>query len=259
MVTDTLKASLSYVLQFVIWVIFVLSKDLRIFTTGLIRDTYNWYKSAACLDGYVQHKEFKARRTSRPKAVPKHLAVMFLDPSVINFRLIAHLVKYADEYNIKYISLYDPWSIMLSNRCQLSRYLPKNSRLQTKISEECSEEHTSINGDITLKENGIKVTLLGAMHGKQSLVNACKELSTAKSEIIPQDITEALKEEMVFEPDFLVKIGPPHFCLAGYPPFSLRVAEMCEVQRFEYTDSIQENEFCSLLEGYSCRDRRLGR
>ncbi|KAI1711959.1 hypothetical protein DdX_09920 [Ditylenchus destructor] len=259
MVTDTLKASLSYFFQFVIWVIFVLSKDLRIFTTRLIRGTYKWYKSAACLDGHVQQKELKARKISRPKAVPRHLAVMFLDPPVINFKLIAHLVKYSDEYNIKCISLYDPWSIIHSNQCKLSRYLTKNNRLQTKISDECSEKHPRINGDVTLQENGIKVILLGDMHGKQSLVNACKALSTAKSEIIPQDVTEALSEEMIFEPDFLVKIGPPHFCLAGYPPFSLRVAEMCEVQRFESTDSIQENEFCSLLERYLCRDRRLGR
>ncbi len=66
------------------------------------------------------------------------------------------------------------------------------------------------------------------------------------------------EEEGLFDPDFLIKVGPCYGTLAGYAPWNLRITEFYDIAGFSSAERITREEFAELLCKYASRDRRKG-
>ncbi|KAH7718888.1 Protein F37B12.3 [Aphelenchoides avenae] len=184
---------------------------------------------------------------------PKHLAVLFVQEDQILWTWIADIVAYASKYGIERVTIYDPWSTLKTQEKQLRSFL-------CRIFGDKRERHMLLfDGDgLDAPKGALRVTVLGRSAGKEALVKMCKKFCLSGEPITATRISDALAEQHVDEPDFLVKVGDVS-TLAGYPPWSLRVTEIHQLAKFASPERVQEAEFEELLHVYAGRDRRLGR
>ncbi|VDK88415.1 unnamed protein product, partial [Litomosoides sigmodontis] len=156
------------------------------------------------------------------------------------------------------VTLYDPWSYILSKR-ELLRELTHDFMLMT-----CPKEHVDVefhdSDHSVIHSNLIHTTvkILGVQDGRQSIVRACRKLcmERAPADITIEQISECLAKEHISEPDFLLQIGNLE-TMAGYTPWVLRITEILHVRSLP--SNFSHRQFLSYLHEYSSRDRRIGK
>ncbi|KAI6242248.1 Ditrans,polycis-polyprenyl diphosphate synthase ((2E,6E)-farnesyldiphosphate specific) [Aphelenchoides fujianensis] len=196
-----------------------------------------------------------------PLKIPHHMAVAFGADEFISVTLLCDLILYAARDGIRQLSFYDPngriaeaapelevaWH-RTAKRTNLRRYVYFDAAKSTPGTTTTAPRTSS---------TGLQVCVLSRRHGKEALVNICAELSQTKDEITVEAVRRQLELQGVYEVDFLVTVGCTN-TMRDFPPWALRVAEICPLAGFAERDRLRPGEFHALLSAFSKRERRLG-
>uniref|UniRef100_A0A1I7YX35 ditrans,polycis-polyprenyl diphosphate synthase [(2E,6E)-farnesyldiphosphate specific] n=1 Tax=Steinernema glaseri TaxID=37863 RepID=A0A1I7YX35_9BILA len=226
-----------------------------------------WILDALTIFATFVRRIFKSKHVV-PEKKPDHIAFVFTNAYEISVDVLTEIVHQCAINKICQVSFYDPFSICTSHVQQLSKSVnflwehldhehPSKS-LPTVIFDRTSREldMKRITGSAS---ESLRVTLLGNEDGRSSLVEICRDISIESSSssdsISAASISEKLKARQLCEPDLVVIVGTLS-TFAGFPPWSLRVAEVHHVATLT---PMAEDLFSAFLETFAIRDRRLGR
>ena len=94
------------------------------------------------------------------------------------------------------------------------------------------EERSSTNGAVSHIANHLKLHLISAQDGRESIVDLTRTLAemSQKGKLSPRDISmelvdAELSEGIMAEPELLILFGP-YVELSGYPPWQIRLTEI---------------------------------
>jgi len=194
---------------------------------------------------------------ANPLKIPQHLAVAFGNDDLINLTLVCDFILHAAQNNVRRVTFYDPNGKLeeMAPRLESLWYSRKKSKRVLALA--VRFDHSLASMTETANSSGLQVNILSRRHGKEAMVDVCKELSISDTPITTAQITRSLKTQGIHEVDFLVAVGCAN-TLHGFPSWTLRVAEIHMLDRFKRRDRLSSDEFCSLLRAFSMRDRRLG-
>uniref|UniRef100_A0A915DTH9 ditrans,polycis-polyprenyl diphosphate synthase [(2E,6E)-farnesyldiphosphate specific] n=1 Tax=Ditylenchus dipsaci TaxID=166011 RepID=A0A915DTH9_9BILA len=226
MAVTLLRTTLAYCLQFILGIVLLLHNQLKFGLIGGLKDVCSCYLSD---NSKIRNKNSQLK----VETVPRHIAVVFVEQSLIDYNCITDMISHSLDAGLECITFYDPWT-WSSKMAIDGRILLESDKYDRSI----------------ISHKQLRVIVLGSFHGKQGLVRACKKLCRSSEVVTPAEITEALKQDSILEPDLLVKLGADHWSLAGYPAFSLRVTELVGVRRFQSSGCIKKGDLTCCSGGY---------
>ncbi|KAK0420643.1 hypothetical protein QR680_014808 [Steinernema hermaphroditum] len=223
------------------------------------------------LDAIAMIRTFVARVfASQPAIVheknPSHIAFVFTNTYEISVDVLTEIVHLCAINRICQVTFYDPFSMCSGHLQQLYKSVnflwdhlqheDPSMALPDVIFDRTSRELEKRRIDGSSSES-LRVTLLGDGDGRSSLVDVCRDLSKEGSSenLSAAAISEKLKGRQLREPDLVVTVGTLS-TFAGFPPWSLRVAEIVQIPTLT---PMASDLFDTFLAAYSRRDRRLGR
>ncbi|KAI6180555.1 Ditrans,polycis-polyprenyl diphosphate synthase ((2E,6E)-farnesyldiphosphate specific) [Aphelenchoides besseyi] len=193
-----------------------------------------------------------------PLKIPHHMAVAFGTDDLINLNLLCDFIYFAAQDGIRRLSFYDPngrISEMLHDLEHTWYRLAKRKQLRRPVNFDITKP--SAIASPRTSSTSLEVCVLSRRHGKEALLNICAELSQTSIEITVDEIRRQLEIQGIYEVDFLLTIGCAN-TLHDFPPWSLRVAEICSMERLNSTDRLRADEFRLILADFTKRERRLG-
>ncbi|KAK5975099.1 hypothetical protein GCK32_003725 [Trichostrongylus colubriformis] len=217
-----------------------------------IRSVY-WLVLLACnFLGYSTlwaRREIKQRERDedvrRSLKTPAHVAILNNSCSMNKSSLMS-LLSVCLAANIRRLTIYDPVT-EYSHLADDLKIFCKSKRI--KVMTGCGST------PMDLSSYRLVVHLLSVGSGKETLVEACRDLSSSSTPISVTDVsTHLAKRYSLYEPEVLIQVGNIP-SLSGFPPWCLRVTEIVPVRTLPCTRYALEE----CLETYSKREIRLGK
>uniref|UniRef100_A0A915DQU0 ditrans,polycis-polyprenyl diphosphate synthase [(2E,6E)-farnesyldiphosphate specific] n=1 Tax=Ditylenchus dipsaci TaxID=166011 RepID=A0A915DQU0_9BILA len=209
MAVTLLRTTLAYCLQFILGIVLLLHNQLKFGLIGGLKDVCSCYLSD---NSKIRNKNSQLK----VETVPRHIAVVFVEQSLIDYNCITDMISHSLDAGLECITFYDPWSILHNDQQRLQKFIRTWS--------------------ITNNSGNCVGIIPWQARTSQSLQKIVPILGSGDS----SRNYRSPKARLNLEPDLLVKLGADHWSLAGYPAFSLRVTELVGVRRFQSSGCIKK-------------------